>query len=97
MCMCILDMSARGRVRRNGATLKRERLGEIHDLLVKPGALPMAVDHYVAICEYYYGLTKKKTIEYLTTLEELRFVLVEGKTILKASMHPLTELDESGA
>lgn len=70
--------------RRDGATIKRERIEEMHRILCLDNALPASLSFTVATFEYKFGLSKKKIIEYLKILESLDFIVIEGDTIYDA-------------
>lgn len=67
--------------RRDGATIKRERLQEMHTLLTKNGALPADLDHTIAMFEFKFGLSSAKILEYLRILEKLGFFHINGNLI----------------
>jgi len=69
--------------RRDGATIKRERLEEMHKLLTQNGGLPADLEFTIAVCEFKFGLSSNKIREYLDILEKLRFIRIEGNTIMK--------------
>ena len=69
--------------RRDGATIKKERIQEMHTILTKNGALPADIEFTIAMFEFKFGLSSEKIREYLTILEKLRFIRIEGSTIMK--------------
>jgi hypothetical protein len=68
--------------RRDGATIKRERIQEMHNILTSNGALPADLDHMTAVFEFQFGLSSRKIREYLGILEKVGFIRVEGNLIM---------------
>lgn len=69
--------------RRDGATIKRERLHEMEKMLTQPGVLPVEKNWMVAQFEYHFGLSKRAIFEYLGNLEERRVIRIEPNMICK--------------
>ena len=63
--------------RRDGATIRKERLQRICKRITKPGFLPATLDYVLANIAYLDGLTKETAIDYLKTLETLGFIIID--------------------
>ena len=55
-------------LRRNGATIKRERIQRIRSLLLKDGMLPTSLSKFIAWCEIHIGLSHGTVRNYINSL-----------------------------
>lgn len=69
-CMCVSKMAQR----RDPTGLRLQRIQRMHRMV--SGGEKVDLTRFLATCEYQIGLTRKKTREYLTTLEDLGFIEV---------------------
>ena len=62
-------------MRRDTAWLKQQRVQAIHKMI--QGAGDVVLDKFIAFCEYKFGLTGEKVVEYLRILERCGFIIID--------------------
>jgi hypothetical protein len=68
-------------VRKDAATVRKNRLDQILDYLMKPQVLPNNLDYVMAALEYQHGLTSKTLREYLNVFERMQHIRINGNSI----------------
>ena len=63
--------------RRDPVGLRLQRIQRMHRMLLSGEKVDLT--RFLATCEYQIGLTRKKTREYLMTLEDLGFIEVHDE------------------
>ena len=71
---------------KDAAGVKRSRIQKIHRMIQGAGEIPLG--RFLATVEYQDGLSRKTTRRYLSTLEELNFILVDEPADLIREVKP---------
>ena len=63
--------------KKDGATIRRERIQRICKRITESGMLPCDLDYLVAHIEYTEGIKESTALEYLSVIDKLGFIKID--------------------